>query len=409
MIPRNNSCGDLCPEVSLLLCCARTRMGQEYIQQVVSLCNDRIDWDYVLTLATAHRVLPLVYLNLKRACPETVPAAILAQLRRSFASSAGHSLRLAAELRRILRAFADHRVDAVSFKGPTLATEVYGELALRAMRDLDLLVREADVERAKHLLMSLGFTARSAQTSKSVSWTLRHCSEVQLWHCQTGIKVDMHWRLFPGHMRFPLGFDAVWRRSSTVSLDDYQVRNLSLEDLLLVLCMHATKHTGRLSCICDVAELVNRRSATLDWGEVMGQARRLGTQRITLLGLLLAHDLLQARVPLDVVALAVRSRGIRWLSERVRHELFPGRGQLPEGLRSQVDREVFALRLRERWVDRVCRNIDVAFNPRLPRKERWRWLMPAFASVCGELASSILAPLRMAHTMARRSKSAEGE
>src|SRR5207253_975904 len=67
--------------------------------------------------------------------------------------------------------------------------------------------------------------------------------------------------------------------------------------LLLILCVHGANHCWlRLNWLCDVAELL-RRNPALDWPALAAEAERWGCRRILTLGLLLAHDLLDAPLP----------------------------------------------------------------------------------------------------------------
>jgi hypothetical protein len=86
------------------------------------------------------------------------------------------------------------------------------------------------------------------------------------------------------------------------------VSTLAPEDLLLALCAHGAKECwGKLKWICDVAELI-RAYPNLDWDRVLTQAKQLHSQRMLLLGVGLARELLGVRVPETVLA-AIQSDG----------------------------------------------------------------------------------------------------
>ena len=68
-----------------------------------------------------------------------------------------HALYLTAELLRILRLLDAHAIRAVPLKGPALAQSLYGDLALREFCDLDVLVQETDLRKARGLLEAQGY------------------------------------------------------------------------------------------------------------------------------------------------------------------------------------------------------------------------------------------------------------
>lgn len=73
------------------------------------------------------------------------------------------------------------------------------------------------------------------------------------------------------------------------------------EDLLILLCVHGSKHAWeQLKWVCDVAELVRRRPA-LDWSRVLFQAGEWRCRRLVLLGLAMAHSLFDTAVPRTIL------------------------------------------------------------------------------------------------------------
>src|SRR5208282_2899895 len=67
-------------------------------------------------------------------------------------------LRLTAELFRLLDLLERHAIPALPFKGPVLASALYGDLAMRESCDLDVLVRSSDLAGAKRAMLASGYT-----------------------------------------------------------------------------------------------------------------------------------------------------------------------------------------------------------------------------------------------------------
>jgi len=64
---------------------------------------------------------------------------------------------LAAELGELLRLFEESGIRALPFKGPVLALDLFGDLALREFVDLDILVPAGEILRATDLIEARGY------------------------------------------------------------------------------------------------------------------------------------------------------------------------------------------------------------------------------------------------------------
>ncbi|MCA1994988.1 MAG: nucleotidyltransferase family protein [Coleofasciculus sp. S288] len=326
------------PEIELLLCCARTQMDSERAEQIQTLLHQSIDWTYLIQIAARHGMMPLLYWNLNATCPKAVPQDILGQLRHHFQVSTIVNLSLTKELLKLLDLFATQEIAALPFKGPVLAASVYGNLSLRWITDLDILVHERDFLRARDLLISQGYQLRI-----QVPW---ECHLVQ----DGGIRnVDLHQDFVPKHLSCSVSSDYLWEHLESFTLAGTTVPNLSPEVVLLMLCLNGTKDCWRnLNRICDVAELL-RTYPSMDWEQVIQQAKTLGCKRLIFLGLILAKHLLGATVPEAVWQQVDSDLGARTLAVQVSEQLFSETSE-PVG---EVERSLFHISTRERLRDRV--------------------------------------------------------
>ena len=264
------------PEVELLVCCARTCVDEERTEQIRALLREDINWSYLIKIALRHGIMPLLYWNLNTICPEAVPKATLSQLRDYFHNLAQRNLFLTGELVKILLLLESHQITAVPLKGPVLAASAYGNLAFRQFYDLDILVHERDVRKAKGLLISKGYQPNIHLSEPEEEDSLFQWCDYGFVHNEKGTLVELHWRFTPNYFPFTPESDRLWERLESVSLADTSVLNLSPEDLLLYLCVHGCKHVWqRLAWITDIAELL--RHPQLEWRRVTEQATRLGS------------------------------------------------------------------------------------------------------------------------------------
>jgi hypothetical protein len=291
------------PEIELLLCCARTQPSSEISQQIQNLVQQSINWDFLLQTAARHGVLPLLYQNIKTLCPEAVPKPVLSELRNFFHTNAVHNLFLTQELLKIIKLFQDNDIPAIPFKGPVLAASVYGNLFLRQFGDLDIWVDSKEFLKAIDFLQTQGYRRFSSQEwiRKLALYKLYleyNINECPLNRFDNQVSLDIHKSITSqSFFLFQLDFEHVWKRHEPISLFDTEVPNLYPEDLLLILCVHGSKHGWeKLGWICDVAEFVLVHQE-MEWTLLIEQTKKLGCERMLLMGLTLANNLLGTPLP----------------------------------------------------------------------------------------------------------------
>ncbi len=357
-------------EEKLLLCCARTQRDPKTAARIMTLLQGEVDWAYLLQTARRHGMIPLLFWHLDNACPEAVPEAYMTELRRHFRSNSLRNLLLAGELRKLYELFEQNDIFAVPYKGPTLAASVYRNVGLRQAGDLDILVGQRDVLKAKELLLSLGYEPRPWSTlslgaESTPPWRtitqlspaqesafLRFEREYAFWHEGAGISVELQWEVIPRYLSFFWDPVSLRGRRQRVSLGGGDVSTFVPEDLLLVLCVHGSKHFWeRLLWLCDVGETVNL-FREMNWDDLMAKAAALGGERMLLLGLSLAHSLLGVDVPITVLDKVRADSAVEKLAEDVRRRLFAEPEDTMEILEWSAFHP-FHYRMRERWRDRL--------------------------------------------------------
>lgn len=366
-------------EGALILACASVAPDRPRSSQA----GGALDWARVMTLATRHGLRPLLHARLRAddGCPEPVRN----DLARHYLANARHNLLLTGVLTDLLVHLAADGVEAVPFKGPVLAQDAYGSLSLREFADLDVVVRPADAERALTLLQAAGYTLQ-----KGAAGHARTGYHRPLAHLDTGVEVELHWGVTQAYLNVDLDLEACWSRAHPRSVAGRSLPGFSLEDTLVLLCVHGGKHLWLgLGWIRDVAGLLAGHP-DVAWDVVADTARRAGCERMVRLGLHLAHDLLDAPLP-DGMAEDLRADpAVGALAGEVVARLFGDVTPSP----SVPEQYSFYRRLRERRSDRVRLRLWLArllFTPipedreavRLPPPLRWLYPLVRPARLVG--------------------------
>lgn len=321
---RNTSYPKIPPIKELLLLCARASVDSDARSRIRAVAQENLDWAELLVAAAEQGVAPLVCNQLDAWAADMLPPLWREQFREEFEHNTRRNLFLSAELCRVQAALDDAGVRATPFKGPVLAVQAYGDIALRQFSDLDIVVPHAQIAKAHGALLELGFHFAEGRFGAP------HASgqvpgQYAYWSETPARNVELHSEATLRYVPRGLDLEPMLARREAFSLAGGQMLTFSLEDTLLLLSVHGSKHFwDRLGWIVDIAAL-DRRAGGIDWELGLDRAYRLGVERMVLLGASLIHDLLDAPLPERVALEVERNAAIRRLRNNVRSRFFAQR------------------------------------------------------------------------------------
>src|ERR1700685_4633237 len=141
MTPANENAPS--PEKQLLVCCARTKLTPAGATAIREILAGPLDWDYLLWEAEENSITRLLDRHLAAVAPGAGPAAAQEQLKKTCRANTVRCLYLTAELFNILRLFQSQNIPAIPYKGPVLAAQAYGDIALREFEGLDIILGQS--------------------------------------------------------------------------------------------------------------------------------------------------------------------------------------------------------------------------------------------------------------------------
>ena len=351
-------------DAELLLCCARLEAGPEQRDRIEQLLAAGPDWARLQQLADRHGLIPLLHRQLT---PFSVPKAVLVDLWHRDELNRRRNQAMAAELLRVLALLQAQGIAAIPYKGPVLAVSVYRDLGLRQFGDLDLLLRAADLAPALALLEGQGYQPEFPAALLATMLRAKAQYHLTLHHPDTGHIVELHWKTDAEFPVEALDDDAWWARLDSVELEGATVPSLAVPDLLLILCLHGSKHHwGSLAWLVDVAELI-RQQPGLDWPRLRQRAEDLRAWRRLALALHLARTLLDTPVPADLARAAAATPQVEPLTTRIVRALFDD--EAPE--MGVLTRLRFDAQLYDRPTQAAAFILRTLLLPSLAERTRW--------------------------------------
>ncbi|MDO8947204.1 MAG: nucleotidyltransferase family protein [Desulfocapsaceae bacterium] len=387
------------PELELLLLCARLKLSSFQKNRVEQIISGQLDWPLLLRMAVFHRLSLLLFRNLQLVACNDIPGQVLEDLHRAEITASASNLLFTANLHKIIALFNSNNIQAISFKGPALSQTAYANINLRWFSDLDVLVAEENAIEARDLLIANGYSCETQIADGMEEDFLRTENCFAMVNTSNNINIDLHWELTGRYSLVPLYLKDIIERATTIKLVGWQIPTLSVEDNIVCLCIHSSKHCWQpLEGINSIAELI-RNTEKINWLKVIEQSDSLRARRIVLLGLLLCHLLFDLELPSQVMAELNEDKRLSKHGEKILRRL-----TLDPVLQAQDDYScqfsTLHTCIRDSFLDRIthlCRFLcRILFRP--TAKDRQAWPLPASLTFLYYLYR----PLRLAWEWGRR-------
>lgn len=264
-------------------------------------------WTALIEMATRHGVAPLLYRRLKAPpLAGCVPDDVRERLRGLYLNTAACNVRLYEELRLLLLALRAAGIPVIVLKGAYLAEQVYRNIALRPMSDIDLLVPASRAREAWWVMKELGGGYRLIYPATETLIP----SFGKDFVCQkpSGFApVEVHWTIRITGLsdeKDCMNDEELWQNARAVRIAEIDTATLSVEDFLLHLCLHASyqhEFDCGLRVLCDIAVFIERFEPEIDWSVLCAQASHYRWRKGVYLILYLASFRTGAAVPAEVL------------------------------------------------------------------------------------------------------------
>ncbi len=290
-------------EIKLLLDCLKDDPPEIKSRHLEALGPE--EWQTLLTTAKRHRVSPILYHTLNRSgLTANAPPAVAEELKRSYYANAQRNMLAYRQLENIVHDLNKLNIPVLLLKGAYLAKYVYGNIALRVMADLDLLVRSEDIGPACGVLINHGYQA----PLDGLGISEMHAPPFRN---ENHDKIELHFNIADAELGKRFDVEDFWQRAEPLAVGDAIALALAPEDNMLHICIHSSIghcFDNAMRALLDIRQIVEHYGTALNWERLIHTARHL---RVTnalyfmlvstrnLLGLALDDKTLAALRPAD--------------------------------------------------------------------------------------------------------------
>ena len=184
------------------------------------------------------------------------------------------------EYRNIVSTFQKSNIPIVGLKGIFLTEQVYPDLGLRPMTDIDLLIHKKDLPRIEEALLSLGYVMhpnyrKALALADSPYINAVMCKKVT----EPFNALHLHWHILNHSFLPALGYvydfdmTCMWKEALSYESAGEKAFGLKPAHLLIHLAMHHLKHDfDKMILFSDIDAVIAKYGVDMNWKELKKEA-----------------------------------------------------------------------------------------------------------------------------------------
>jgi len=225
-----------------------------------------LDWQYIYKTSIAHGVASIIYKNLKSL---RFKKGITDSFKKIYKIIYKQNSFLYKELKKISKVFEKEKIDFIALKGMYLAKNIYKDIGLRPMGDIDLLYQKKDITKIRLLLKKQGFKFLDTKLDKAGKF-LKISESERYRHCKffkKNILLELHSR--PMEIGLPYkNTEKLWKYYSNKKFrHNYDI---------IFLSSHLLQHGfNSLKWFYDIMLLLNQKKE-IDWNFIYNTLKEEG-------------------------------------------------------------------------------------------------------------------------------------
>jgi hypothetical protein len=295
-------------EQQILVAASDLNPDIEGLEKLRNLMTRKIDAGRLIDLAVREGLAGLLYRNLLKAgVLDKLGYEQHQKLQSIYYQTVRLNLKLIRELKNILEDLNREDVQVVLMQGIALVQQVYSDVGVRPMKDMDLWILPKDYQSLTDSLYKQGFQRE-------------HFYPNTFKKGETAIDIHTHilWadRIKARRLLLNQSQVCIFRNTQKIAIKGEYALCLSPYDQVLYLSLHVLKHNAeRLIWLVDIKSLISDW-ASAEWKGLMHRARELGLEKVLEIIVFLLKDLLGYRLPIDVQPI-LQSKKLSFLEKAI--------------------------------------------------------------------------------------------
>jgi hypothetical protein len=288
------------PDDKLILASVKIKPSMADLEQLNNLIPIIQDWDYVAKTIIDRGIAPLFYVKLPILTnSKFIPVLVRTKLQQTYYITFSRSTVLYEHFRKIANQFTLHNIELIALKGICLSEQLYQDIGLRQMSDIDILVKPENGSKALAVLSDMGYKPVGDDESNSdVKFgEVVHYTPMVL----NGVAIEVHIKLHQDNEKYRVIVEELWKNAVPVILNNVQVKSFNAYDSLIHTCVHLDKHFNQghvqFTCFNDVTNLLEKNAGTFNWDILISTCKLYNCEKEVFKYIVLCNKYMNAVVP----------------------------------------------------------------------------------------------------------------
>ena len=282
-------------ESKILICAGQLEPEESRLQKLRGYMSTVNDAKSLVQLAVKEGMAGLLYKNLEKSGSlETLNPQHKQRLYTTYYLTIRHNLKLVHALNEILKPMMQRRVKVVLMQGISLLQQVYQDIGLRPMNDIDLWVLPTGYADLVDCLVNRGFKKNSIYPNT---------------YSRGEVVLDIHTHILGGdrinsrNLLIDIDQEEIFQSARPVDMKFTSALCLNPSDQFLYLSLHALKHNlERLIWLVDIKNLTADWDSS-DWQTLVKRAEQIGQKATLLYMLYLLVKIFSMKLPAEISSL----------------------------------------------------------------------------------------------------------
>lgn len=281
-------------EVGIIIDCCKKELNPKY-QELNKRDYSNIKWENFLE-GVPIQLLVVVHNNISTS---SLSKKVKNALKQRVLSEHKRRLMINISLKEIAHKFKKEKVPLILLKGFVLEKKIYAPTT-RLFEDLDILVKEKDLQRAEKALKELNYSLETEVFPEG--YYRKYKQHLIFSRKDTRVGIELHTSLTEPYAPFNIKSQALFKNSKPLKIKNIKTRILSNEHILMTLCLHFVyidTYQDPIRYSYEISTFINRNR--IKWSELIRTCNSTNASAFIYQGISFSRRVYNTQVPEPVL------------------------------------------------------------------------------------------------------------